>query len=102
MALLDKQSFQHSTSNILTKQKSIKELYYNNIMNHLFYLSLGLTALAAASIFINFIVGMNPDSEFFRSRRVIIVHCISCIIYIAGVVGTIGFGVAWIVQSLSN
>jgi len=67
-------------------------------MQTLFFLSLGLIALAAVTMFINIIFGITSN----KLVRVMIVHMITVVLYIFGLLGTIGFGVNWIVQALSK
>jgi hypothetical protein len=70
-------------------------------MQTLFFSSLGLIALAAIVMFFNIITGLS-HGDFRNAPRVIIVHFISCALYGIGGLGTIGFGIAWIVQALSK
>ena len=70
-------------------------------MATLFFSSLGLIILAVLTMFINVITGVS-HSDFRNAQRVMIVHLLSLILYIFGILGTVGFGMAWIVQSLSK
>lgn len=61
--------------------------------------------MAIVTMIINIVTGLqtslnyqNPD----RAIRVMIVHMVSGLLYILGGLGTIGFGIAWIVQAISK
>jgi len=70
-------------------------------MQTLFFSSLGLVGLAAIIMFINITIGVS-HGDFRRAKRVMIVHMVSGLLYFLGGLGTIGFGIAWIVQALSK
>jgi hypothetical protein len=70
-------------------------------MQTLFFSSLGLVGLAAIIMFINITIGVS-HGDFRSATRVMIVHIVSCLLYFLGGLGTIGFGIAWIVQALSK
>ena len=72
-------------------------------MATLFFTSLGLIALAVIIMFINIITGLAPRGDVLRrSSRVMFIHFISSTLYIFGILGTVGFGIAWIVQAISK
>jgi hypothetical protein len=70
-------------------------------MQTLFFSSLGLIALAIVTMIINIVTGVTHH-DYRNALRVLIVHIVSCLLYILGGLGTIGFGIAWIVQALSK
>jgi hypothetical protein len=67
----------------------------------IFFICLGIAVFGIIILFLNMLTAMsNFRSDQFHS--IILVHIIAGLFYILGGLGTIGFGIAWIVTYLKH
>jgi hypothetical protein len=71
-------------------------------VEHAFFTCLAMAAIGLILVVVNICAAVTKDFTNRGLGNVFAVHCIALLFYLPGMIGTIGFGIAWALQYLKH